>query len=93
MSSRGSELPDDETIDAWNMEVKETIQNIILFYCPRVTNPDVREYGLFCTNEAENPEVKKSFCLFSWYKMCLEIINYSKNKGLDPHVQITAAKT
>lgn len=87
------EIPALGSINGWDVLVKAEIENIILYYCPRVTDESIPEFGLFCTNEAENLVVKNAFCLFSWYKMCLEIIKLSKRKGLEPQVQINAVKT
>lgn len=71
---------------------KLMFDEIIQDYCPRVANPELNEYGLFATNEAESPSVREAFCVFSWYKMCLEIIKLSKRKGLDAKAQVEIAK-
>jgi hypothetical protein len=80
------------SVDGWDVDQKVEIEDIILCFCPRVTDESIQEFGLFCTNEAESPVVKSAFCLFSWYKMCLEIIKLSTRKRLEPHVQINTAK-
>lgn len=93
MLGSDTESPELGSINGWDVIIKAEIENIILFYCPRVTDESIQEFGLFCTNEAENLVVKSAFCLFSWYKMCLETIKLSKRKGIEPQVQINAVKT
>jgi hypothetical protein len=75
-------------------EMKIRIDEIIQDYCSRVANPELNEYGLFATNEAETPSaaLREALCVFSWYKMCLHIIKLSKTKGLDAKAQVEVAK-
>lgn len=92
MSVRNGSSPVQVCLPPMDNDTRAKIDDIIEEFCPRVADPNLKEFGLFATNEAENPQAKEAFCLFSWYKMCLEIIKLSKRKGLNAEAQVEFAK-